>query len=52
MGGYCLEGCRVDLFQMLNWKAAAENREGWRKEIGEATALKINEVSLKIKKIE
>jgi hypothetical protein len=44
MGG-CLEVCLVDLFQIRNKKAAASNREGWRKEIGEATALKITEVS-------
>ena len=45
MGGCCLEGCRVDLFQIQKNKAAASKREGWRKVIGEATALKLTEVS-------
>jgi hypothetical protein len=26
--------------EVWNWKAAARNREGWRKEIGEAVAPK------------
>jgi hypothetical protein len=30
----------IDLVQIWNWKAAARNREGWRKEMGEAMAQK------------
>jgi hypothetical protein len=28
----------LELLQIRNWKAAAGKTEGWRKEIGEATA--------------
>ena len=40
----------IDLLQILNWKAAARNREGWRKVIGKVMARKRVEVSQKKKK--
>jgi hypothetical protein len=30
----------IEFCQIRNWKAPARNSEGWRKEIGEAMALK------------
>ena len=35
---HAVRGDAVDILQILNWKAAARKREGWRKEMGEAMA--------------